>query len=322
MLSGQGPRYFYGVHRAFSRALGNIHARLFHASDLYVLPGSRRAAKAKSAQLSFDSRELYANVASTTGRPHVSVFWRAVERRSIRAANHVWTVSEPIARELATRYGIPPPTVQLNAPAIRAVEPTPYVRDQTGLTEETPIILHLGQLRPGRGANLLVDVVGMVPRAHLVFLGYGPEIPKLRSQANRLGVNEHVHFLDPVPPDQVAAAAACADVGVTLLEPTCLNHRLALPNKLFDYMAAGLPVVGSDLPAIGQVIRNYDCGLAVDPLDAEALAAALTRTLTDSPERDRWKRNARVAAETLDWKAVSQEFIEQVNTLIGPPQHP
>jgi glycosyltransferase involved in cell wall biosynthesis len=255
------------------------------------------------------------------GRPHVSGFWSLIERRSIRAVDQVWTVSRPIAEHLASRYGIVTPVVQLNAPAVSQLKPNQFLRQQLGVEDTTPIVLHLGQLRPHRGAGLLIDALGDVPEAHLVFLGYGPEKPRLIAQATASNYSRRVHFLDPVPPAELPAIAAGADVGVTLLEPTCLNHRYALPNKLFDYLAAGLVVVGSDLPASSEVIRGYDCGLVVDPRNRAELSAALTRAIAQNPEAGRWRRNARAAAETLDWKTVSLHFVEQVKHLIGPARN-
>lgn len=320
-----GPSFFLRVHRTFSGALAATSARLFHASDLYVLPACRRAARKGGARLSYDARELYPHVSATVGRPHVSAFWKMVERPGIRAADRVWTVSDPIADHLAAEYGIARPTVQLNAPPVSAPQASSWLRKAAGLPGTARIVLHLGQLRKDRGGDLLIDAMDRVaaapggPDVHLVFLGYGPEQARLRDRVRTWGLEEAVHFLDAIPPSRLTEAASGAHAGVTLLEPSCLNHRLALPNKLFDYLSAGLAVVASDLPAIARIVGDYECGILTDPYDSQSLAQALVRAASDSAESGRWRAQARRAAETFDWKMVSQRYLEQIHTLIGPP---
>jgi glycosyltransferase involved in cell wall biosynthesis len=313
---GRGPRRFHSIHRAMTRALRSVDAAVFHASDLYVLRAVRSAAVGSRAPFTYDARELYAHVAATAGRPLVSRYWRAFEAAPARQAAVVWTVSDAIADHLARAYGITRPTVLLNAPVAGPVRPDPYLRGATGLEADTPLFVHLGQVRRGRGGEALVRAFARVPGVALAFVGYGPEMPALERLASGLGAAGRIFFLDPVPPGRIRAVVAAADVGVTLLEDSCLNHRYALPNKLFDYLAAGLPVLASRLPELGRIVEGHDVGLTVDPGDSGALVEAVRRMGSDAAQRVRWARNALAAAETFDWAKASDRFTSPFRSLV------
>lgn len=318
-IPGQrGARFFLALHRGFLRELQQIDARLYHASDLYVLPAVRRAAEARSAPYTYDARELYAHVSATVGRPHVRLLWRQVERRHIRGASQVWTVSDSIADHLPKSHGIPRPHVQLNAPALAAAPPGTWLRDSLSVSTETPLLLHLGQLRKDRGAEELVHAMAAWREqdpadARLVFLGYGPDRGRLEGLVADRGLEHRVHFLDAVPPSQLPSITAEADLGVTLLQPTCLNHQFALPNKLFSYLAAGVPVVASDLLECRRIVQDYDCGWTVDPSNVSEIRDALAHGLRNAAAK---RRNALTAGETLDWKKTSESFSNRMFEII------
>ena len=314
--TSDGIRFFRSVDVAFGRAAARIHARCFHASDLYVLSAMARAASFYSAHLTYDARELYPHVAATVRRPWVRWYWTSVEKRNIRAAEVVFTVSGLIAEHLVRMYRINRPVVILNVPPRSAITPSGRLRELAGIDEITPLILHLGQMRRSRGCEMIIRAMLDVPRAHLVFLGYGPERNNLQQLVQNLGLTNRITFLDAVPPEEVPSIAAGADVGVTLLEDTCLNHRYALPNKLFEYMAASVPILASDLPEIRSVVRGYDLGLTVDPSNRESVAAAL-RKMTEHPDlRTAWRANAATAAETFNWESASHHFIDAMRSVI------
>ncbi|NNF03558.1 MAG: glycosyltransferase, partial [Rhodothermales bacterium] len=277
---GSGPAWFHAVHRAFRTRLMSLDARCFHASDLYALPSCSAGARRNGACLTYDARELYTAVASVSGRPLVRAFWRWIEHRHIRRTNAVFTVSGSIADELARRYPIERPVLLPNVPDESGRLSGPGLREllrRVGVPtgEDEPLILHLGQMRSDRGCDVLIDafdrlagdaaVADAGARARLVFLGYGPEEAGLRARATSTRVADRIHFLAPVDPDRVHAAISDAAVGVTLLQDSCLNHRYALPNKLFDYFHAGLPVLAARLPEIERVVDGEGLGLTVEP---------------------------------------------------------
>jgi glycosyltransferase involved in cell wall biosynthesis len=160
-----------------------------------------------------------------------------------------------------------------------------------------PIILYLGHVMSGRGVETLIAAMAEVPRAHLVLLGGSEQRDLVRGLAVAAGVGDRIHALARVPVDEVLDYAASADVGVSPIEDACLNYRYSLPNKLFQYMAAGLPVVASHFDQVREVVEGCAAGLTVDPSSAADMARAI-RALVDDPGMSaRMGENARAAVE-------------------------
>ncbi len=209
------------------------------------------------------------------------------------------------------------PVVLRNASRTRPLERPNVIRNETRIGAASPIVLHLGQLRHGRGCEHLLQSFVNVPNANLVFLGSGPLDTTLRRQAESLGLRERIHFMMPVPSDEVLDYAASADIGVVLLEDSCLNHHFALPNKLFEYLAANVPVLASDLPELRRIVRRYDVGLMANPGDPNDIARKLNQMLSDPDRLARWKRNSHRAVETFESDATSERFVQVIQDLLN-----
>ena len=297
-VAGTGPAAFWSAHRAIAAAGRARPAGLYLASDLYVLPALAAAAERWGGALVYDSRELYAALDSSAGRPWVSAVWRAVERRFIGRADAVLTVSDGIADRLAETTGVARPTVLFNAP-----EPNRQ-RDRGELARalELPddgrvVVLYQGLFRSGRGLETLIGAAKAVGGVRLVLIGEGALEGGLRTLGKDLGDRLVVHPF--VPPDRLAALTPGADLGACLIEPLTESLRLSLPNKLFEYLSADVPVLASPLPEIRAVL-SQGVGVLADPSSPAAVADALRQSL-DPGLRAEWSARAAGVLDRYSW---------------------
>lgn len=315
----RGVRFFREVHQQFFEAAVRTKALCYHASDLYVLAALARAARGFDAVYTFDSRELYAHVDAVKHRPWVGWFWSLVESQYLPRAAAVFAVSKRIAEHLEKEYRIRQPVLLRNVPPRTEIVRSTKLADLAGLDASTPIVLHMGMMRKARGCEVLVEAMTHVKDAHLVFMGSGPERENLKEQSRTLNLENKVTFLDPVPPDSIIDYAAGARVGVSLLQDTCLNHRYALPNKLFDYLAAGVPVLAPNLPEIRSIVQGYNVGKTVDQRNPDQIAESLNQMIVATSERETWIHNAERFCETFNWESASQRFIAAFRHIL--PRH-
>jgi glycosyltransferase involved in cell wall biosynthesis len=309
--------------RQLERQLVAEEPDVLHAHDSNALLPVARAARRLGVPFVYDAHDLW------TGRPRrgrsrlyfalSQRYFRWLEARLLpRAAAHL-TVSPPIARYLERAYRLPEVTLVPNYPPAEGFGQRRELRSLPGgdlIPMGADTILYLGGLMAERGIEQLVRAVPAIPSAHLVLLGGGSLAGAIRALADEVGAADRVHLLGPVPPDEVVAYAASATIGVSPIIPSCLNYRYSLPNKLFQYMAAGIPVVASDFEQVREVVVGRDAGLTVPMTDPAAIAGALQALLADPATRARMGRNGRAAIEQdLNWEHSAQALLGAYRSL-------
>jgi glycosyltransferase involved in cell wall biosynthesis len=233
----------------------------------------------------------------------------------------VITVNDAYADVMAQRLRVERPLVVMNCSARYDPPDPPEHRFHAvlGLRDDARVVLYHGGLFPGRGIEQLVEAMRAVPDAELVLMGYGGLEPQLRAMAADPAQGGRMHVLPAVPPQDLHAWVASADLVAMPIQATTLNHRLTTPNKLFEAMTAGVPVVASDLPGMAAIVREMDVGRLCDPADPAAIADAI-RSVLDAPpaEIERLRANARRAArERYNWEAQAEVLLAEYTRLTG-----
>lgn len=235
--------------------------------SLSVLPLCVLLKKLSGARLVYDTHELETETVGSTGLRRLAA--RMLETCLIRWVDHVIVVSESIADWYRNAYGLPVSVVR-NLPDIagqRTLGPVP-LKETLGLAAADVLFLYHGLLSRGRGIDLLLRVFKRAnPDRHIAFMGYGELYGVVVDAARGC---PRIHMVPVVRPDEILSHAQGADVGLCLIEPLCLSYRYCLPNKLFESIAAGVPVAVSDLPDMARVIDEHECGWKV-PLNEEAI---------------------------------------------------
>jgi len=292
-----------------------------HAHDAAMLAPGFIGARLTRARLVYDSHELATGVPYRTKGWHILV--SVLERALIRRCDVVITVSPGIAERLRDKYRLRrTPTVVRNVTELSfadSVRPTRRLRERLSLDQEQ-LILHQGAPARHRGCENLISAMGGITDAHLVFLGDGETefTTRLRALAAEVGVARRVHFVSSVPLASLLNHTAEADVGVSLLEANCENHRLALPNKVFEYIAARVPLLTSDLPEVRRLVEEHEVGWTVDSSDPTAIAHGLNHALGNRAHAA-LRRRLEKAASSLTWRHEQAKLRDAYSLLLTDP---
>ena len=304
-------------------------ADVHHGHDLTGLAAAVRGSRRDSSTLVYDSHEIYLEARTAARQPGwARALLARLERRWSGQSSALITVNEGIADELQRRLR-PRRIVVVHNCAPRwepsASRPT-LLRDAAGVPTGARIVLYHGSFGAGRGLEQLLKAI-QDPRlasVHLVLLGYGPLEATMRAAASSQGSRGRVHVLDAVPPDRLLDWITDADVGAVAIQPTTLNHRLSTPNKLFESLAAGVPVVASDFPLIRRIVMEDPLGplgTVCDPADPDKLSQALVQILDQAdPDRSALRERCLAAAHARwTWESEAAALLDLYRSLEPAP---
>ena len=341
--------YLAGLAAALPYELGRRRPDVVFARDLRIARLAAGPAHAIGARLVFEVHGLpsyeIAHGAGRSNRPPSEIArLRALEDAVFARADRIVTITKCARQILIDEYGVPASRVRTVADGTTvagAVSPSPNPSPVRGRGETDPhptrplgggvqgggpglggegarpSIFYVGQLYPWKGAGLVVDVAARVPAAQVVIVGgqtnwteNDPDIAALAERARELGVVERVELRGHVPYDQIPKALAAASVALLPLPDEPVARLFTSPLKLFDYMAAGVPIVASDLPALREVLRHEENALLARAGDPDAFAAAVRRLLGDPALATRLGRQARADVDGYSWGARARALLD------------
>ena len=287
-------------------------ADVYHSHDLNTLYVGAMCKKRTQARLVYDSHELQ------TERNRMTKWWKRWaawnERRWLPYADAMIVASPSWIEINREKYGkVPEPSVTvINTPELEEIEQAQDLRGELGIPPDSPILLYQGSIQENRGIEPAIDAITMLEKAVLVVVGYGYHRPTLEADVRKRGLTDRVKFFGPIPNNELLGWTAAADIGLCNIVNSSLSYYTSLPNKLFEYIIAGIAVIGSDSPEIGRIVTEEGIGEVADPVDAEDLARATRTILADL---DRYRAATVPAAQKYNWAIEGQKLLGAYSTL-------
>lgn len=296
---------------------------LFHkshilvANDLDTLLPNFLVSKLKRIPLVYDSHEYFTGVPEIQNRPFVKWVWTTIEKSIFPRLEHIITVSDSIADQYEKQYGIRP-TVVRNC-AKRSEHIKSYNRSEIGVPEDfLLLILQGGGINIDRGGEELIEAVSRLEKVFLIIAGSGDVIGLLKEKAIELNSFDRIRFISKLPWEEMMRYTKSSDAGLSLDKDTNLNYHFSLPNKLFDYISAGIPVIAGNLPEVKKIIDENSCGICIPAVTPDEIGKAITRLRDDRILLNNMRLNSVSASESLNWDLESSKvknFYEELFAL-------
>ena len=269
---------------------------LLLSNDLDTLPANFIAAKVKNKPLVYDSHEYFTEVPELIGRPGVKKVWEWIEKKMVPKIKYAFTVCNSIAGLYEEKYGTP----------FKVVRNIPVSANMISSAEKTEkaekIILYQGAVNISRGLEQAILAMHFIDNAKLIIAGDGDIKADLENLTIKENLQNKVEFTGRLPLEELIKLTLQADLGLSIEEDLGLNYRFALPNKLFDYIQAQVPVLITNLPEMAAIVNQYQIGEITDSLEPRHLAEKITDALNNLEKRKAWKSNLPLAAKELTWE--------------------
>jgi len=282
---------------------------LLVSDDLDTLLPNYLISKLKRLPLVYDSHEYFTGVPEIQKRLFVRWVWKGIEKLIFPRLTHVMTVSDSIALQYENEYHLRPLTVR-NC-SVKTANITPFSRQELEIRSDDLLLILQGTgINIDRGGEELIEAVSLTEKVSLLIIGSGDEYERLIQKAAKLQLSDRVKFFPKVPWHILMKYTRSADAGISLDKNTNLNYLFSLPNKLFDYMSAGIPVIATDLPEIARILNTYNCGILIENPDPEEISKAIIRLRDNKVLLEELKTNAVAASETINWENESKKVEE------------
>jgi glycosyltransferase involved in cell wall biosynthesis len=281
-------RYF---RRAWVPALASVAPDVVHVHDVHPLAVAVEYAASRPVRVVYDAHEYVPGLAVGGARTQRAVDgWAALEREYIGRVERVITVAPGIAEVLRETYRLrETPHVVYNAPVAGDFAAPRSLRQEAGVGADVPLAVYSGALSAARGVETAVAALAHLPQLHLAVVTVPfphPFAAQLRAAADRAAAADRLHLVAPVPSATVPSYLSEADVAVSPILPVSASYDMALPNKLFEFLHAGLPIAVSDCKAMAAFVAEHGLGRSFRAGDAADLAASVRAILADPPRPD------------------------------------
>ena len=292
----KGPLFYFMLNVRMFFYLLFHKTEIIWANDLDVLWSAVLIKKLRGAKIIYDSHEYYTEAEGLTGRERIKAFWTRIEERCIPHVDLFITVNESIAEIYREKYNREV-LVQRNMPILVEDE-----CEREELFEVKTVVLQGAYIDPDRGGMELVEAFQYLEGIQLLIVGAGRDLENIKRRIVELQLEEKVKVLPRMSYLELKQLTQRVHLGVSLDKPLHLNYTLSLPNKLFDYIHAGVPVLVSNLLEPARIVNEYGVGEVVSEVTPKAIAVGIQIVL-NSPSYNEYKTATKKAKSALHWQA-------------------
>jgi len=287
---------------------------ILHCNDLNTLPIGFIIKKFynKNIKIVYDAHEYETEINGLKGIN--KTITKIAEKFLIKYADATICVSNAIADEYVKLYNIEKPALVLNTPAFQKIEKKDIFREVFSIKKEQTIFLYQGALSKGRGIEIVFETFKQMQdnRSVVVFMGYGELEELVKTTAKEY---KNIYFHKAVSPDILLDYTSSTDFGLSIIEDSCLSYRYCLPNKMFEYAMADIPIIVSNLFEMKKVVEEYEIGVVLRENSSNGLGNAIKKA--KSLDRIVLEENIQKVKEIYNWEEQEKNLLNVYNNLWG-----
>lgn len=315
----RGVRFYAELQRALIKWLKGVDVDAIWANDLDTLLPAVVVGKKKGIRVVYDSHEFFTEAAGLTDAPLKRWVWLMIEKYTVPKVGSMITVNSSIAENYRSRYGVHVDVLR-NMPELNDIPEVEHRKpfEQYGVPTNKPILLLQGAFMDrDRGTKEAVDSMEFIDDATLVLVGAGIEWEESKERLDDPRWKGRLFCIPKLPYEELKKLTASADIGLSLDKASHINYQLSLPNKLFDFLHVGLPIVASPMVEVVKILNQYKVGVVVEKVEPNHIASAVKKML-EKP-KSVWLKASMNARENLHWGADSHVIIEQLEKASDQP---
>ena len=273
-------------------------ADILVANDLDTLLPNYLASKLKRIPIAYDNHEYFTGVPELVNRPFVRSVWKKIERFIFPKLKFIYTENESKRKLYEEEYNVPLSVVR-NLPVFASDKVESIKRpDWIG---NRKVILYQGAVNKDRGLEEMVSAMAYLDEFVLLIIGSGDVFSAIKEKVVTLKLMDRIYLYGQLPFEELPSYTAIADVGISIEKDTNISYRYCLPNKIFDYINAGVPVLASSLLEMKSIVEHYNVGIVLTSHQPIDIANTIKKMFSDESKIQYWKDNCNKASKQLNW---------------------
>lgn len=312
LVFSKGPLFYLEYQIRLFLFLSTHKAQILFSNDLDTLLPNYLVSRLRKCKIIYDTHELFCEVPELLGSPTKRKIWKNIEKAIFPKLKNVLTVNQSIAEIYSKEYKTDVKYIR-NIPLRRKSEISKSKEELKLPGDKKIIILQGAGINIQRGAEEAVEAMQWIDKAILLIVGSGDVIERLKQMRVDLKLEKKVIITGKVPYELLAQYTQIADLGLSLDKDTNLNYRYSLPNKLFDYIHAGVPVFVSNLVEIARIVEQYEIGFIAKKHDPKYLAEQINSIFKNQEQLIYWKQNIKLAQKELSWEKEEEKLVELIS---------